>query len=376
MEIRKNRLIEFGWLDKSKPVLFERFIYNQINFDNSPAINEKNTIYRNKFLNQFLNSNLESRKLGCCISSENDDILVSEIDRYGLPLRTVLNKKTGLMRTDPYYSMEWLNDFYSLYYRDLYTSNYVSYPSFLADQIKTGESIFDFVKQYLPEKSEVCEIGCGMGGILLPFKLNGHNITGVDLGVEYIEIGKNIDLNLSVGDIDLLIKDGKKFDLIIVNHVLEHIPEIKEFLYKTKEILNEMGLIYIAVPGILSIPYNYNFNSLMFLQNAHCWHFTRNTLSVLLNQVGYEILNIKGEISCVAINSKNVIDLIDLANEYDFVLNNLNQYELTFETNQKQGKLQITQNKSYNIFFKLFRKGLRILIKLFNKMFNSQYNLK
>ena len=47
------------------------------------------------------------------------------------------------------------------------------------------------------------------------------------------------------------IRLNKKYDLIIMDNVLEHIEEPNKVLKKIKLILNENGIIYIAVPNIL-----------------------------------------------------------------------------------------------------------------------------
>lgn len=376
MEIIKDKLYKLGWIKKSEKVLFKRLIFNKYNYVNSPAINEKNLKFRNDFLNDILSNDIEPRKLSCCIENESDDILVSEIDRYGLPIRTVLNKKCGLMRTDPYYTKEYLTKFYTECYRDLYSTEQVTYSGFLSDQMNTGENIFNFVKKYLPEKSEICEIGCGMGGILLPFKLNGFDITGIDLGDEYIQIGKGLNLNLINGEINVLIDEGKKFDLVIINHVLEHIPEVKDFLIQVKKILSENGFIYIAVPGINSIPESYDFDLLMFLQNAHCWHFTRNTLSVLLNQVGFEVIEIEDEIKCISRINSDVKSTIDIKGECDSILDNLKLYDIQFQLIQNKNDVQLHGNLKKSFLFKFSRKIIRMLIYLFNKSFKSKYYLQ
>jgi len=270
MNVEIDKINELGWINNSLNLISERFKFNQKNFDNAIFINDLNKNVRDLILNEYLNEFNKPQTLKCCIDIESDDVVIAEIDRYGLPLRTVINKKNGLVRSDPYYSNNWLERFYSIYYRDLYTSDHVSLPSFFAEQIKTSENVYTFVNSFLKVNSEVCEIGCGMGGILVPFKLNGHNITGIDLGDEYIEKGNEFNLNLHIGSIEYLINKGIKFDLIIINHVLEHIPEINDFLSKVNSLLTDNGMLYIAVPGIYSIPRNYNSNTLLFLQNAHC----------------------------------------------------------------------------------------------------------
>jgi len=68
----------------------------------------------------------------------------------------------------------------------------------------------------------------------------GCEVKGVDLGSEYIEYGNSKGIDL--------IKI--KFDRISYLHVIERIADLE--LIKIKERLNEKGVLYIEVPGILN----------------------------------------------------------------------------------------------------------------------------
>jgi len=251
-----------------------------------------------------------------------------KIDRYGLPVRTVLNSKTGLIRTDPYYSTEWLNSFYESDYRPLYTnSDLIPKSLFFSEQIRFGYEIFKMVAKHLKADARVCEIGCGMGGLLVPFKLEGFEVEGIDLGEEFLQVGKDFNINIQKGDVNTLLDKGAKYDLIIINHVLEHIPEINDFIGKIKSLLNENGLLYVAVPGIMTISTSYNFDFLMYLQNAHCWHFSRKSLTILLNLNGFEVLESDESIKCLAHKSDREIKPNSMENDWKEVIKVLKKNE-------------------------------------------------
>jgi predicted SAM-dependent methyltransferase len=86
-----------------------------------------------------------------------------------------------------------------------------------------------------------------------------------------------------------VLQDFGKADLIILNHILEHFKYPAQELIKIKSLLNEKGILYIALPGIFSIKQSYG-NFLSFLQNAHTYHYCLLTLDYILSLAGFKRL--------------------------------------------------------------------------------------
>jgi SAM-dependent methyltransferase len=105
----------------------------------------------------------------------------------------------------------------------------------------------------------VLEIGCGEGGVLVPFAEKGCYCVGVDLNPTRIEIandllqqevqlGKMQFLYKNVYDEDFLQKFKGFFDLIILKDAIEHIPGQEKFIPYLKNFLKEQGQIYFGFP--------------------------------------------------------------------------------------------------------------------------------
>jgi hypothetical protein len=77
---------------------------------------------------------------------------------------------------------------------------------------------------------------------------------------------------------------GDRFDLIIVNHVLEHVRNPVLFLRDLLPLLNSNGTIYVDVPDAAQ------YKSLESLHIAHLYHFTIKTLEAALKQAGLTAL--------------------------------------------------------------------------------------
>ena len=217
-----------------------------------------------------------------CVCGANNDIPIASTDRYGIMVCTKLCRVCGLMRSDPYYSPNTIVKFYENEYRPLYSSDPVCSEEFFHEQEKEGEKIYSFLQKYLSTHHRtIFDIGCGAGGILNFFKLKGFEGYGCDYGSAYLEYGKAKRLNLVCGGEKELERFGKA-DIIILNHVLEHERNPVNFLTTmTDKFLSRTGLIYIALPGIKSIFQDYFGDLHKYLQNAHVYHFTLNTLAFL-----------------------------------------------------------------------------------------------
>ena len=225
-----------------------------------------------------------------CLCGNKDDYLIAKRDRYGLDCDTCLCKKCGLLRTRKRLASNSLAKFYNEDYRPIYVGDIEAPDSFFLEQIEHGKNIYQFVasKIDLDRSKTIFEVGCGAGGILLPFKESGHSTFGCDLGSNYLQRGKDAGLSLEHGDIDVLAQFGKA-NLVILSHVLEHFEDPILELRKISDSLVDDGYLYIEVPGIFAIGKDYGL-TINFLQNAHLYHFTLNTLTFVLAQAGFKLV--------------------------------------------------------------------------------------
>lgn len=228
-----------------------------------------------------------------CLCGYSEGILLTERDRYCLPVTTKLCTCCGTLRTSPRLDELSLSTFYDRDYRSIYVGSPQAPNEFFEQQEIHGTSILYFVWTAIkPEKTlTVFDVGCGAGGTLTPFKNVGCKVFGCDLGSQYLHRGISAGLTLEYGDVETLYQYGKA-DLIILSHVLEHFPQPLQALKKISQAMNEGGYLYIEVPGIFNIHNAYK-NPLLYFQNAHFYHFTLSTLTFLLQQAGFEL--VKGD---------------------------------------------------------------------------------
>jgi 2-polyprenyl-3-methyl-5-hydroxy-6-metoxy-1,4-benzoquinol methylase len=147
-------------------------------------------------------------------------------------------------------------------------------------------------KKYFKNK-DILDFGCGWGGLLSNIK-NYKSLSGVELRKECVHHIKNNILNINVSDnIDSF---GKKFDLITMFHVLEHMPFQIDTLKILKSKLKNKGKIIIEVPHaedflILQDELK-EFKNFIFWSEHLILH-TCKSLKTILSKAGFKKINIQ-----------------------------------------------------------------------------------
>lgn len=122
------------------------------------------------------------------------------------------------------------------------------------------EQKFSIIQKEISSEAigSVLDIGCGEGWALKFFKEKGWKVQGLDFSeegcrnhnpdyVKYISFGDISD------NIENLIVNKKKFDIIWIDNVLEHVLSPLSLLEKCYELANKGGILVIEVPNDFSI---------------------------------------------------------------------------------------------------------------------------
>ena len=233
---------------------------------------------------------LESQS--CCICRTSDDELISERERYGLKNSTVLCKSCGLLRTDPVLRQQDYADFYFNSYRSLYLEEKYATEEFFESQKRGGQNIAAFLNTVitLPKESLVLDVGCGAGGMVQAFVDNGYQGIGIDYDENYLQRGRQNNLDLREGNI-FSFQNAEKPSLVIYSHVLEHVHDPNVELQEVRTQLRDDGYLYVELPGIKrDLRALYRADLIRFFHIAHIHHFTLTTLTNLLQRNGFELV--------------------------------------------------------------------------------------
>ena len=100
---------------------------------------------------------------------------------------------------------------------------------------------------YLKKRAKILDIGSGTGVFLHEMKNKGHDVIGADLDKRYSLFLRKKGIKILTGDLTKL-KIKKKYNLITLNKVLEHLKNTNPILKVVKKLITKNGLIYIEVP--------------------------------------------------------------------------------------------------------------------------------
>lgn len=133
------------------------------------------------------------------------------------------------------------------------------------------------------------EIGAGPGGILAYFRDRGHEVEGCDLGVESVEYARERGLKLKQGSIREVEFDRSP-DVVVLSHVVEHFVDPLSERRAVRELVTERTLVYVEVPGIMTLRRSYRQDFKRMLQNAHTFYFTLTSLTNLMERAGFSFV--------------------------------------------------------------------------------------
>lgn len=121
--------------------------------------------------------------------------------------------------------------------------------------------VLPFISQTKPlgKGVHVLEIGCGEGGVLVPFAEAGCHCVGVDLNplridyanelmADYVKQGTVEFLYKNVYDDDFLHRFKNYFDIIILKDAIEHIPNQEMFIPYLKNLIKRDGQVFFGFP--------------------------------------------------------------------------------------------------------------------------------
>lgn len=185
-------------------------------------------------------------------------------------------------------------DDFSKYYESLskYETNGISGAGGLSviDR-KRFEKIINFILPYIKNnKNSILDIGCSQGGLLFLFKEKGYTeLFGIDPSKYCVEVVKKNQINAEVGNI-FNIKIRKKYDIVILSAVLEHIVELDKLIMQLKKTLKKGGSLLIEVPDAGRYR-DYNLSAYYRFDLEHINHFSIHHLSNLFCRSGFTLID-------------------------------------------------------------------------------------
>lgn len=204
------------------------------------------------------------------------------VESFGYSLEYLICQDCGFVFQNPQTSQVASPDFYQQTYRRIYQASEQPTKKDLFQQTQRANNQVEWLKSLSVEKFEnVLDIGASSGLLLETFARRfDANVVGVEPGDAYRAMAETKGLCMYNSIDTLIASHPKRFELVTLMHVLEHLENPRQVLEQIrKELLNQEGLLLLEVP---------NFYGHDCYELAHLSCFTEHTLLEMLRQAGFE----------------------------------------------------------------------------------------
>ena len=116
---------------------------------------------------------------------------------------------------------------------------------------------WDFLHAQVPEPGSIMDIGCGNAGLLHFAREAGWQVTGMELSesaARTIQEKQNIDV-IAGNFLEYENQEGRQYDVVVLRHVLEHLPDSILAMKCIGNMLKDNGLALLEFPNTRSFSY-------------------------------------------------------------------------------------------------------------------------
>lgn len=162
-------------------------------------------------------------------------------------------------------------------------------------------SSHDLFRRMAGRDQEILDVGCGEGHFAALIARAGNRVVGIDCLPEAARAGEmeqyiSADLDSGLAGARLALGQ-RRFDLIMLQDVLEHLRSPEQMLEDCKSFLCPHGRVAVSVPNVANITVRlsllfgrFEYRPRGILDRTHLRFFTRQSARRLLEACGYEVI--------------------------------------------------------------------------------------
>lgn len=158
------------------------------------------------------------------------------------------------------------------------------------------------LRKYAVSPGSIMDIGCGNGALLYLARKEGWTVRGMELSESAASAIRN-DQGIDVVVANFLDYDNpsdERYDVVVLRHVLEHLPDSVKAMTRIGNLLKDDGLALLEFPNTSSMSYtvkrvlkNRGYRNRKYAEDwrpGHCNEFCREAFTYLLRQTEFELV--------------------------------------------------------------------------------------
>jgi len=176
--------------------------------------------------------------------------------------------------------------------------------STLAVNITTDQT-FRYLEKNIGSPGKMMDIGCGFGRLLYRMREAGWKASGLELDASTAaRVREELGVDVRVAnflDCEFTDHDAHAYDLVVLRHVLEHLPNSRLAMQKIDGLLKPHGYLLLEMPNIDGLTQRWrrvllngglrNKRVSKDFRPGHCNEFNRRSITYLAERSGFELVD-------------------------------------------------------------------------------------
>lgn len=160
-----------------------------------------------------------------------------------------------------------------------------------APVIAANDDMLDYAEARLGRKGSFCDVGCGEGKVVWWAAHRGWDAAGIEPSEYAAKMAvSELEIDVRRGVLEDGLFDGRRFDVVSLSHVLEHLPDPMDALKRLRDLVADDGFLHIEIPNLNSLARYYARDEWRhYVPPRHLVYFSNKTLRAALTQSGFAV---------------------------------------------------------------------------------------
>ncbi len=160
-------------------------------------------------------------------------------------------------------------------------------------QVRDYDVTRKLLNSLYPRRGKLLEIGSGFGFLLAAFKADGWDVQGVDPNRQACKFASQFNhIDARPGTLEEMAYDNETFDVVVMNHVIEHLPDPLAALKEINRVVRHSGHVVIETPRYDTLAFRLLGKRERSLScEGHVYFFTTDSLRRTYEAAGFQLVD-------------------------------------------------------------------------------------